>query len=157
MTKRGVTLGYLIRDGKVLLLERIREPNKGLWSPPGGKVEPCESPEECMRREYLEETGLTPGRMELAGYLTQFAAGSYDVLMFLFRILDATGEVVEGDGGPLAWAPVEDLATWPMPRADRLFTPKVLDPALRFFRARFEQTPEGEVLDATFYEEIPRA
>ncbi len=46
---------------RVLLLERAREPNRGLWSPPGGKLETAsgESPHGCAIREAGEELGLT--------------------------------------------------------------------------------------------------
>ena len=42
------------------LLKRKKSPNKGLWSPPGGKFDLSsgESPFECAKREALEETGL---------------------------------------------------------------------------------------------------
>ena len=43
---------------EVLLIERGREPAKGLWAPPGGKVEVGETVAEAARREVLEETGL---------------------------------------------------------------------------------------------------
>jgi ADP-ribose pyrophosphatase YjhB (NUDIX family) len=46
-------------DRKILLVERGREPLKGFWSLPGGVVEVGERLEEALRREVLEETGLT--------------------------------------------------------------------------------------------------
>jgi 8-oxo-dGTP diphosphatase len=150
------TLGYLVRDGKLLLLHRSRPPNFELWSPPGGKAEIGESPEECLRREFLEETGLVCGELELAGILTQFCSGHYDLVMFLFRILDAEGEFTEGDGGPLDWVPLEKIYDLPIPPADRLFGPRVLDPAMGFFRAKFVQTPEGEVLQQSWHEVTER-
>jgi len=45
--------GVLIRDGKVLLLRNEREE----WELPGGKIDPGETPEECVAREITEETG----------------------------------------------------------------------------------------------------
>lgn len=51
-------------DGRLLLVLRGREPAAGLWSIPGGKVEPGESREDAVRREVLEETGL---RVEVLG------------------------------------------------------------------------------------------
>jgi 8-oxo-dGTP pyrophosphatase MutT (NUDIX family) len=44
----------LVRDGKVLLLKHIK---LGKWLPPGGHVEPNETPIDALRRETLEESG----------------------------------------------------------------------------------------------------
>jgi 8-oxo-dGTP diphosphatase len=48
----------IIEDGKILLVERGKEPLKGYWSLPGGIVETGEKLEEAIRREVVEETGL---------------------------------------------------------------------------------------------------
>lgn len=46
--------GVLVRNGQVLLLRNERDE----WELPGGRLEPSESPEECVVREIGEETGL---------------------------------------------------------------------------------------------------
>ena len=48
----------VLRRGRVLLVERGREPLKGFWSLPGGVLEAGERLEEGIRREVREETGL---------------------------------------------------------------------------------------------------
>jgi 8-oxo-dGTP diphosphatase len=48
----------IFEDGKILLVERGREPLKGYWSIPGGIVETGEKLIEATRREVAEETGL---------------------------------------------------------------------------------------------------
>ncbi len=52
------------REGKVLIAKRIRPP---LWSLPGGRIEPGESPEEAAARELKEETGVEAEIVGLAG------------------------------------------------------------------------------------------
>ncbi|MGB0385523.1 MAG: NUDIX hydrolase [Ardenticatenaceae bacterium] len=47
-----------LEASELLLVERGREPAKGLWAPPGGKVEVGETVAEAARREVLEETGV---------------------------------------------------------------------------------------------------
>ncbi len=55
----------IIRDGKLLLFRRLRAPDKGCWSIPGGKVDFLEPVEVALRREVVEETGLTLGDLRL--------------------------------------------------------------------------------------------
>jgi ADP-ribose pyrophosphatase YjhB (NUDIX family)/DNA-directed RNA polymerase subunit RPC12/RpoP len=50
--------GLLICEEKVLLIQRGTEPNKGLWTLPGGYVEIDETPDQAVVREVTEETGL---------------------------------------------------------------------------------------------------
>ena len=60
-------VGAVIKDerGRLLLIKRGHEPGAGLWSLPGGRIEPGETDAEALVREMLEETGLTvePGRL----------------------------------------------------------------------------------------------
>jgi ADP-ribose pyrophosphatase YjhB (NUDIX family) len=53
-------VGAVVVDaaGRLLLVRRGREPGAGLWSIPGGKIEPGESRAEAVVRELSEETGL---------------------------------------------------------------------------------------------------
>lgn len=53
-----VVNGVIIRDGKVLLIRRGNEPEKGLMALPGGYVDWDETVEEAMVREIEEETGI---------------------------------------------------------------------------------------------------
>src|SRR5580658_10947123 len=60
-------VGAVIRDdaGRLLLIKRGHEPGAGLWSLPGGRIEPGETDAEALVREMAEETGLQvePGRL----------------------------------------------------------------------------------------------
>lgn len=55
----------ILRDGRLLLMRRGREPEAGCWSLPGGKVDPGEPTETTARREIMEELGLALGPLEL--------------------------------------------------------------------------------------------
>ncbi|MBC3190213.1 NUDIX domain-containing protein [Pseudonocardia sp. C8] len=74
-------------DGRLLLVRRANDPGRGLWSVPGGRVEPGEDDHAAVVRELAEETGLTvrPGRLvgvvhrgpyRIADYLCAVAPGS---------------------------------------------------------------------------------
>lgn len=72
MTARRIAaVGAVVRDDRdrLLLIRRGREPGLGLWSLPGGRVEPGESARAAVVREVEEETGLRVVVTGLAGYL----------------------------------------------------------------------------------------
>jgi ADP-ribose pyrophosphatase YjhB (NUDIX family) len=52
------TFAFVERDGRYLILKRGQEPYRGRWELPGGFVEAGERPDETIRREIYEETGL---------------------------------------------------------------------------------------------------
>lgn len=77
---------------EVLLLERAREPNRGLWSPSGGKLHTAdgESPHACALREAEEELGIEfkASDLRLTGMVSeQGYEGTAHWLIFLFEVL----------------------------------------------------------------------
>jgi ADP-ribose pyrophosphatase YjhB (NUDIX family) len=48
----------VVRDGSLLLVKRLTEPEAGCWGLPGGKVDPFESLGQAVRREIQEELGI---------------------------------------------------------------------------------------------------
>jgi 8-oxo-dGTP diphosphatase len=58
----------IFRDGKILLVRRAREPAKGVYTFPGGRVEYGESLTDALTREIREETGLVIEIVGLVGY-----------------------------------------------------------------------------------------
>lgn len=113
------------REDRVLLLERTREPNRGLWSPPGGKLLTAEgeSPYACACREAREELGLElrAPDLHLTGLISEH--GYQDTahwMMFLFevrpRLEVAPGPIAEGRFAFFKPAQVNDLS---LPQTDR--------------------------------------
>ncbi len=102
-----VGVGAVVLDaGKVLLVRRGQEPLRGEWSLPGGAVEVGEKLTEAVRREILEETGLTIRVGEIVEVLDRIlrdAAGRveyhYVLVDFLCRAesgrLEAANDVTE--------------------------------------------------------------
>jgi 8-oxo-dGTP diphosphatase len=86
------TLLYCFNDrDEVLLLERAQEPNRGFWSPCGGKLhtDDGESPYACACREAHEELGiqLTARDLHLTGLVSEHGyQGQTHWLMFLFEV-----------------------------------------------------------------------
>jgi 8-oxo-dGTP diphosphatase len=52
------TLGFLIKENQILMLNRIKSPWMGSWNGLGGKIQLNETPQACIQREVFEETGL---------------------------------------------------------------------------------------------------
>ncbi len=122
------TLLYAFDDAdRVLLLHRRREPNKGLWSPCGGKLKTDlgESPYACACREAAEEMGisLTAKELHLTGLVSEHGyAGQAHWLMFLFeikpRIRAVPPEISEGVFGLFTVPELDGLA---LPETDRTY------------------------------------
>ena len=129
------SLCYLERDGRYLMLHRtkkVNDENHDKWIGVGGKFENGESPEDCMRREVLEETGLSVKAFQYRGIVT-FVSSEYPCeYMHLFTVTDWEGEQKVCDEGDLEWiekSTLYDLTLW---EGDRIFL-KLLDSDTPFF------------------------
>ena len=111
--------------GRVLLLERAQEPNRGLWSPPGGKLKPDtgESPYACACREAHEELALAlgPADLHLAGLISEHGyAGQSHWLMFLFEIKPRLNRLPAPiREGRFQFFSATELTELPLPQTDR--------------------------------------
>ncbi|MGY1604168.1 NUDIX hydrolase [Geodermatophilus sp. SYSU D00815] len=93
-------VGAVVRDaaGRLLLVRRGQEPSRGLWSLPGGRVEPGETAEQAVVREVREETGLEVAPGAVVGRVVVPAdAADYDVVDLACTPLDPAAEPVAGD------------------------------------------------------------
>jgi 8-oxo-dGTP diphosphatase len=112
------------KKDEILLLLRRREPNRGLWSPCGGKLktEEGESPYACACREASEEIGLsvTPRDLHLTGIVSEYGyQGQAHWLMFLFELRTRLGALPPAHSeGEFRFFTVADLASLPLPKTD---------------------------------------
>jgi 8-oxo-dGTP diphosphatase len=93
-------VGAIVHDvaGRLLLIRRGTEPGRGLWSVPGGRVEPGESPADAVEREVREETGLPVRAGAVVGRVRVPGAGVvYDVVDLACTLLDPDVVPVAGD------------------------------------------------------------
>ncbi len=110
--------------------------HRGKWNGLGGKIEPGETPEQCIIREVLEESGLTIRSPRMHGVLTfpDFKPGE-DWYAFVFTASEFSGNLTNSPEGTLAWVDtdkVTDLNLW---EGDHIFI-KWLNQD-RFFSGRF--------------------
>lgn len=133
------TLCYLRREGKTLMVHRIKKENdmhQGKWNGLGGKFEPGETPEECARREIYEESGLIARDLLLKGFITfPGFANEEDWYAFVFVVRDFEGEIRESPEGVLAWVDDSELLQLSLWEGDRIFIPWLDQPG--FFSAKF--------------------
>jgi 8-oxo-dGTP diphosphatase len=132
------TLCYAQQGDQVLMLHRGKEPNLGLWTAPGGKLEWDESPTECVIREMREETGLVIDRPELRGLITEVSpVEHYQWMMFVFVAPRHSGQVGVCREGELAWVPIAQVLQLPIPEADAIFFPRIIAPTGGLYQAKF--------------------
>ena len=118
------TLCYVLRGNDVLMLHRVKKKNdinKDKWIGIGGKFEENESPDECLLREALEETGLELTSWQCRGivtFLTETGNGEY---MYLFTADGFEGELKECDEGDLQWVSRDFLDSLPKWEGDKIF------------------------------------
>ena len=130
------TLCYIEKDGKYLMLHRVKkenDANKDKWIGIGGKLEAGESPFDCVRREVFEETGLSLVTPRYRGIIT-FVSNLYGTeYMHLFSATEYTGNIKQDcNEGVLEWIKKEDLLSLPIWEGDKIFL-KLLDTEKRFF------------------------
>ena len=82
--------GILIENNRILLVKQFVSPTRG-WSMPGGKLEPGETIEQCLVREWQEETGLDIRVKELL-YITDRFRNSNTHVVHMTFLLESTGE-----------------------------------------------------------------
>ena len=145
---KNTTLCYIENpQGEYLMLHRVKKENdlnRDKWIGVGGKCEEDESPEECVCRETLEETGLTLTDYRYRGVVTFVSDRWEGEYMHLFTATGYTGTMLtDCDEGELAWIDKKALLALPLWEGDKLFL-RLLDQGAPFFSLKLVY--EGERL-----------
>ncbi len=117
----GASAVLLDAGGRVLLIRRAKAPFAGLWSLPGGHIEPGEAPEATARREVREETGL---EVRALRFLTRYDVPLRDaqgrilrtlpLAVFCGRLPDDAAPRASGDVDAARCVPLAELPGLPL-------------------------------------------
>lgn len=135
------TLGFVISPDrqKTLLVHRTARRNDAHYNKYnglGGKMQSNEEVVSCLKREIMEEAGITCEEIKLRGIInwTGFGPDGEDWLGFIFRIDRFSGTpFTENEEGTLSWVHIDRLGELPMWEGDRFFLPMVFDNDPRIF------------------------
>ena len=123
---KKVTAAILRKGGRILSAKRqSRDAFGGKWEFPGGKIEEGETPEQCLRRELLEEFGLETtiqGLLCVVPY--SYLNGS--ILLYAYEVTQSGGDVNLNVHDEVTWADICDLGSYDFLEADRLVIKKLV-------------------------------
>lgn len=132
------------------MLHRIKKENdlnRDKWVGIGGKFEDGESPEECNRREVLEETGLQLNSARYCGIVT-FVSDKWETeYIHIFHSADFSGEVKDCDEGVLEWIEKDRLYSLPIWEGDKIFL-RLIEREAPFFSLKLEYVEDRLVNSA---------
>lgn len=147
---RNSTLCYIEKDGCYLMMHRVKKEkdiNKDKWIGVGGGFLDDESPEDCVRREALEETGLVLKDPKLLSVVTFVCEGAETEQMFLFKSFDFEGTLSDCDEGVLEWVPKTELYGLDLWAGDRIFLRRI-ENGCDFFTLKLVYDSRGNLLEA---------
>jgi 8-oxo-dGTP diphosphatase len=105
-----VAVGILKRSGKILLCQRKKGDRYGLkWEFPGGKTEPGETMESCLRRELREELSIEIGRTQKIRTIESFYKDGGWFRVSYYLISDFKGEPANNIFEQIVWVLPEEL------------------------------------------------
>ena len=147
---RLTTLCYIEKEGCWLMMHRVKknqDENAGKWIGIGGHLEENESPEECIRREAREETGMELTDLRLRGIITFILPAWGNELTFLYTAKTGSAELQLPDcaEGVLEWVPIEKVPELPLWEGDKVFLP-LLQSRKEVFSLKLIYDEDGNLL-----------
>jgi 8-oxo-dGTP diphosphatase len=114
----AVAAGLVFRGGKLLITQRCKGSHLGgLWEFPGGKVEPGESYQSCLKRELAEELGIEDDvQQQVESIRHDYPEKSVQLRFFRCALLRNEPSPIGCDA--VAWVTAAQLVQYAFPEAD---------------------------------------
>lgn len=115
---KQVTAAVIERNGKILIAQRKQgDALSGKWEFPGGKIEPGETPEQCLRRELMEEFGVDT---KIGQFIcsSKFEYKHLPIELLVYRATHISGEYKLNDHDRIEWVVLSDLGKYDFASAD---------------------------------------
>ncbi len=149
------TLCYIEKDDKYLMLHRVKKEhdiNKDKYIGVGGHFEYGESPDECLKREVFEETGLKLLSYRPRGIVT-FIYGDAKrpedrivEYMHLYTADEYEGELIDCDEGELIWIEKTKVSELPIWEGDKIFF-RLLEERNDYFSLKLVYSETDELVE----------
>lgn len=105
-------------NGRILIARRAKgKSQEGMWEFPGGKLEPGESPEACLRRELLEEMGIEIEPYAYFG-INEHDYGTVKIRLIAYKARFVSGEIQLTDHDAYRWVSPEEFGEYTFAPAD---------------------------------------
>jgi len=131
LTPQVAVGAIVIRENRILLIKRNKEPGEGSWAIPGGSVKLGETLQEATERELLEETGLTINAKEPVYTFDLIERDHQGQIRFHYVIVDLMADLTGGELGPsedavdARWFTPEDIESVGVTESTREFLRKI--------------------------------
>jgi len=123
---KKVTAALIEKNGKFLIAKRKKGGHsEGRWELPGGKLEPGETPEQCLARELKEEFDI---ETEVKGLLcsTEFAYHDIAIELLVYKVNHIAGDFKLIDHDEIRWVSPEEFDKYHFAEADRIVLDKFI-------------------------------
>lgn len=119
-----VTVAIIVKNEEVLIARRKLGHLAGKWEFPGGKIEPGEQPEQCLKRELKEELGIDAAIRDFFGEsVYQYDNGTIQLLAYY--TVWSHGNLKPTVHDKVIWSPVNQLSQYSFAPADMPFVRKL--------------------------------
>lgn len=144
--KKNAVICILKNKDRFLLLKRSKEPNKGKYTPVGGKIDPFETPLQAAIRETYEETGIKISEMDYHGILVETSPINYNWICFIYSAEIDFIDPPECNEGELKWIDFSDVLNIPTPKTDWYIYKYLIEEKKFNFSAEYDANVEMQIM-----------